>query len=275
MTTHSPQVSHDLAQLQAHFQRAILSGDTPDAVAGIVNTNQTSAQARIAIYATAYRLRLIDALAANFPRLAQLLGVEHFQSLARDFIDNYPSQHVSVRWFGHQLVGYLQTRAELQPRPAVAELAEWEWTVAAAFDATDAEALRIEVLASVTPDHWPQLRFVLHPSVHRLALRTNAVDLFRAMDGDATLSPQMIATLEHNSTGGARHWLIWREALTTRFRPLGDDEAEALAVIAQQGTFENLCDKLCDWLPSDDVPVRAASLLKTWMSEGLITGHAL
>src|SRR5690606_40146004 len=62
------------------------------------------------VYADAYRLRLIEALAHNYPRLQQLLGEEEFSTVARSYLDEHPSRSVSVRWFGNRLAVHLGDR---------------------------------------------------------------------------------------------------------------------------------------------------------------------
>jgi hypothetical protein len=257
-----------LAELQHQLQRVILhpASITAAAFDNLVVAGDCSAPARIGIYATAYELRLIDALTANFPRLQSLLGADAFTSLARRFIADHPSRNVSVRWFGYQLPAYLRRADASHEQPWIAELAAWEWAVADSFDAQDATSLTVAVLAEVAPSQWPQLRFELHPSVRRLQLTTNAVAMFKAGNTDlAAVTPSIHASPED--------WLIWRQELSTRFRSSSRDEAAALAVVADTGTFAELCDVLCDSFDADEVPARAASLLKTWVNDGLIVGY--
>jgi hypothetical protein len=256
-------VAPDLVRLQESFQRQLLSGD--DAVASAVDDRGVSAAERLAIYSTAYRLRLVDALAANFPRLLQFLERESFDQIARDYIDRFPSRSVSVRWFGDQLPDYLRRKTELLAHPWIAELAAMEWQVAAAFDAADATPLSTAALSRIAPAEWPELRFLLHPAVRQIRLRTNAALIFKALDADSAVPVACLSEQE-------QAWLIWREALTTRFRRCSDDESQALQTLAQNGTFAAMCDVLCRWFANDEVPARAASLLKTWVVEGLITG---
>ena len=68
----------------------------------------------------------------------------------------------------------------------------------------------------------------------------------------------------------SQSYLIWRQDLDVRFREQADDEAHALTLVGQGATFEALCDGLCDWIDAEHVPIRAASLLKTWIFEGLL-----
>lgn len=251
-----------LAELQRDFQRHVMHGHERivDAVGGTV---EVPATLRLAIYAEAYRLRLTDALASTLPRLQQLMGNEQFAALASEYIELCPSSYPSIRWFGDQLPRLLQRCCPEQPW--LAELARWEWAIAAAFDGADAEPVGIEALAAVAPDRWPTLSFQFHPTVHCLQMRTNAPLLFKALSAEA--APPDCITLE-----APQPWLIWREGLKTQYRSLGADEHAALEAMRAGGTFEALCDTLCGWHDVDTVPAQAAGMLKRWVVEQMIVG---
>lgn len=251
-----------LAELQRDFQRHVMHGHERivDAVEG---TPRVPAATRLAIYSEAYRLRLTDALASTLPRLQQLLGQEEFRKLTSEYIDLCPSNYRSIRWFGDRLPALLER--SYRTRPWVAELAYWEWSIAAAFDAADAEPVGVEALGAVAPEHWPSLQFRFHASVQLIRMKTNAPTLFKALSENAP--PPAGVKLEE-----PQPWLIWRESLKTQYRSLAADEAAALADARDGGTFESLCDTLCDWHEPDAVPMQAAGMLKRWVTEQLIAG---
>ncbi|HMN46945.1 MAG TPA: DNA-binding domain-containing protein [Povalibacter sp.] len=250
----------DLAQLQRAFQKHVLDGDDAIAVA-VSRTEAVESAARLAVYADAYRLRLIEALAHNYPRLQQLLGDAAFGSIAREYLLAHPSASASVRWFGDRLAEFLA--AACPDPPVLAELAHWEWAIAAAFDAADAEPLAEQALSSIEPAQWATLRLPLHPSVQLLRMNTNAPAIFKSLAADD--EPPTPATLPT-----PHHWCVWREALTPRYRSVPEDEAAALQTLLAAGTFEALCDSLCEWHAAADVPARAVILLKGWIRDSMI-----
>src|SRR5262245_60134591 len=69
-----------IAALERGLQAHILDGDQAIAL-GIDSSEQVSAATRLKIYSDAYRLRLIEALQANFPIIEQLLGPDEFGRL--------------------------------------------------------------------------------------------------------------------------------------------------------------------------------------------------
>lgn len=261
MTTHMGA----LAELQRDFQRHVMHGDHRIAAA-VTGTPRVPSAIRLAIYSEAYRLRLTDALASTMPRLQQLLGADQFAALANEYIDSCPSSFPSIRWFGDQLPALLER--SLPDQPWLGELAGWEWAIAAAFDAADAEPVGMEALAAVAPENWPALQFRFHPSVQSLRMRTNAAVLFKALSEEAML-PECVALDE------PQPWLIWRQALKTQYRSLMPDEAAALDAMRAGGTFETLCDTLCAWHETEAVPMQAAGMLKRWIVEQMIVAVTL
>ena len=249
-----------LAGLQRDLQRHVLSGDA--AIADVVNaTPAVPAATRLAVYSNAYRIRLADALAANMPRLKELLGEEQFGALASAYVDAHPSRYASIRWFGDRLA---QVLAQSHPaQPWLAELARWEWALAASFDAADATAVAVEYLATVAPGDWAELRLQFHPSVQYLELATNAQALFKALsDEQVPPQPAVLAS--------ALPWLLWRQDLKTQYRSLAPDETAALQVMRAGGTFGAMCEALCEWHDAGEVPLVAAGMLKRWIVEELL-----
>jgi hypothetical protein len=249
-----------LEKLQRELQAHILSGD--ETIAASINaTEAVPVATRLRIYSDAYRLRLLEALRDNYPVVHTALGDDDFDALGNGYLETHPSRTRSIRWFGNRLADYVAERhAEY---PWLADLARWEWAIAAAFDAADAVPIAIDALAHVLPERWAELTFELHPTLQRLDLVSNVVELYRSHIAEtAMLKPEASAT--------PTHWLIWRNDLATRYRQLETDEAVALDLVRANGTFEALCERLCEWHEPDAVPMRAATLLKAWIAEGLV-----
>jgi len=254
--------TQSLADLQRDFQRHVMHGHER-IVTAVDGSPTVPATLRLAIYSEAYRLRLTEALASTLPRLQQLMGKEAFAAVAREYIDSYPSGHASIRWFGDRMPQLL--RHSFPQQPWLAELAAWEWSIAAAFDGADAAPVGIETLAAIAPERWAALRFRFHPTLQVLAMRTNAPVIFKALSAD-DVPPECVVLDE------AQPWLIWREGLKTQYRSLAPDELAALELMRNGGSFEMLCDALCAWHQADAVPAQAAGLLKRWVVEQMIVG---
>ncbi|MFL6575999.1 MAG: DUF2063 domain-containing protein [Povalibacter sp.] len=250
----------DLAKLQRAFQRHVVNGDV--SIGERVNGSQAvPARQRLQVYSDAYQLRLIEALAHNYPRVRQLLGDDQFGELSRAYLKAFPSTSPSVRWFGNHLQSFVSE--QYSESAALVDLVQWEWSIATAFDAADQAPLKSDSLASLEPEVWPKVRFVFHPSVALVTTHSNAVALFRALADETSMpEPQSQPSVS---------WLIWRYELGPRYRSLVADEEAALRTAQQSSTFEEICEVLSEWHSEDQTPVRAITLLKTWIADELLT----
>ena len=251
-----------LAELQHGFQNYVLRGE-PDVIACIAGAEGVDPRQRLRIYFDAYRLRLIEALAADYEALQKLLGSEQFSDACRSYVEATPSLFRNVRWYGAGLAEFLRTTAPWAQQPVLHELALFEWTLTLTFDAADYTPVRFEDLADLSPSVWPEMRFVLHPSAHLIALRSNAPALRKAADAGEPLPGAILA----DST---RPWLLWRKELTPRFRSLSEPESWALTAVKDGATFAALCEGLCRWSAAEQAPSDAATLLRRWVEDELI-----
>jgi hypothetical protein len=251
-----------LARVQDDFQNYLLRGDSA-VEEHVVGSARVALATRLGIYGGAYLSRLIEALAANFPALAKLLGEADFENVAAAYVRAHDSPFFSIRFYGDGLPQWLATHEEYAQVPVLAELARWEWAMTGVFDAADATALGHEALGQIPPERWAQLRFGWHPSVKRLDLNWNVPQLWQALVNDEERPP--LSVLE-----AASPWLLWRQDLTTYFRSLDKTESAALDAARSGWPFGELCELLCDELGANAAPAQAAALLRGWVSSGLI-----
>jgi len=121
-----------LTKLQHDFQAYLLQAPTTIAES-IVATENVTREARLALYGDAYRERLIEALCNNYPKLFCYLGEGQFRELALQYIAHYPSGFRSIRFFGGRLAMFLNKTVPYSEEGVLAELADFEWTLAYVF----------------------------------------------------------------------------------------------------------------------------------------------
>jgi hypothetical protein len=234
----------------------------------VVGTTRVPVETRLGIYGGAYRARLVEALEASFPVLAELLGESDFRILAEKYTYAYESTFFSIRYYGDQMAAFLAADAEYAKAPILTELARWEWAMADAFDAADAAPVDTDAIAQIAPEDWATLRFDWSPSVRVLELEWNVPEIWKAVtergasDSAATPDPR----LEPAS------WLIWRRDLQIYFRELSPEEATAIAGSRAGQTFGELCVALCEHLDETEAAGQAAGFLRGWVQSGLIVG---
>ena len=130
----------NLRETQAALQGFILTQD--DAPVDVVTgDDRLSGPDRLGIYAYAYLSRLVESLQQTYPAMARVLGDEQFARTARAYVRDNPSRVTSIRYYGHSFPDYLDNRATESVDAMLADLARWEWALAAAFDGPDSVAL--------------------------------------------------------------------------------------------------------------------------------------
>jgi len=251
-----------LRQLQRELQNDLL-GEPSSIAEAIADAPPLSVADRLGIYRNAYRVRLIEALDDTYPVLHALLGDEVFVALGEEFVSAHPSVHRSIRWYGSELSEFLGQCPPYAEQPILAELASLEWTLTEVFDAADAEPKPRAALSAVDASAWSELQFEFHPSLRRLHLHWNTAAVWQSMSREETPPDPVCA--EHSVP-----WLLWRQNLQNYFRSLAADEAAALDAALRGANFGEICEALAEWLPDDEIPLRAAGLLGTWADSGII-----
>ena len=251
-----------LARLQGEFQDYLLRG-TPAIEERVVGSARVPVETRLGIYAGAYGSRLIDALGSSYPALAALLGEEDFQALGAKYVRSHDSRYFSIRNYGDELAEFLGEHSDYAEVPLLAELARFEWTLCAVFDAADAQPLSAATLTRIAPAHWPGLRLAFHPSVRRLSLRWNVPQLWKALTDEGE-RPELAVTAE------PVEWLAWRQDLGSYFRSLAGGEAAALDAARSGESFGGLCELLAATHGAERAPAEAAALLAAWLNAGLV-----
>lgn len=262
-----------LAKLQHTFQNYVLKpGTISNSATGWVSASgRVDPETQVSVYSYAYHARLREVLANDYPAILMAIGEHYFNQLANDYIKAYPSHYFSLRDFGSHLPGFIadlikkneSLYASWHEMPWCYELAIFEWTLGQVFDAADDKIFTQQDMSTIPAESWPDLKFTLHPSVHRLDFNWNIPEMWQALTDE---EPTEI-TAQHATTSP---WLLWREQLITRFRSIQIDELLALDKIYQGANFNDVCEALSTMIDEDNVPLHAATLLKGWITQGLI-----
>jgi hypothetical protein len=258
-----------LAAQQAAFH-ALVTGaaGAPPAEAFLLGTPAFPAAERAAVYAEMWRWRQVDALRADFPALAALLGDDTFLALCDAYLAACPSDDPDIGRLGRRLPAFLRDHPEAAARPDLADLAALEWARLEAFFAapgTGAPApLGRAALSTVAPEDFPALRLALVPSAVRLDLDHAVAGLF-----EAAIDP----TVAHAPapSAGPERLLVWRQGFEVVHTVLAPDEAAALDAVAAGAT---LGEALGAFAAQVDPAGAALRALGSWLDEGLVAETA-
>lgn len=258
---------NELIELQHQLQNYLLFTDNAIAEK-IVSTEKAPRDIRLGIYGKGYRLRLLEVFESNYPILHQLLGDDDFGTIANEYLDQYPSTFPSIRWFGDQLANFLKTHTDYCIHPYLAELALLEWTMGLIFDAKDQSPINTDAIMVIPHDAWGEMQLIVHPSTHRLNFAWNTVAIWQALS-------EKQEPPEFHRLPQLEHWILWRKELNSLICLLPEDEAWAIDALLRHQTFGEICEGLCQWATKQDAGMRAASLLKGWISAELIVSCAV
>lgn len=250
----------ELRQLQQSFF-GYLIGLPSAVVEHIQSTPDTSAEQRMGIYATGYRLRLKEAIETDYERLYSYLGDELFDQLMDCYIDKYHSHHPSLRYYSQHMTELLASQEPFSGNPELVEIAAIEQAFNFSFDAANCAAIQVEQLAQFPPDDWPSMQIQFHPSIRLLSCNYNSFPIWKALADE-----QPPPSLEQE----ASTWMVWRRDLVSRYRPLSDAEARALDLMMHGANFSELCEGLLEYLDEESTPQQAVTYLQAWINDKMV-----
>ena len=211
---------------------------------------------RLQIYTRMYFWRIRDALAEDYPQLAELLGPDAFADLVRGYLRDHPSEHPSLRHAGRRLPAFLAAHPTARIRPYAADLARLEWARVDAFDAPDAEPLGKADLHAIAPDAWATIRLAPIPALSVLSCDWPVHEVWADPAG---CRPEPAPTILR----------VWRQDHRVFHARVDAFEAAALDRLLAGEPFANVCD-VFDALAPEEAASRAGGLLARWIEDGVL-----
>jgi len=131
--------------------------------ASLLNTEKV-ADRRFSVHRNNVKASLVAALAARFPVVLRLVGVEFFQAMALVFIERRPPRSPVLAAYGAGMGDFLDGFEPVADLPYLADVSRLEWGRHLAWHAADASTISIEALTAVEPDRLAGVRLDLHPA---------------------------------------------------------------------------------------------------------------
>ena len=152
---------------QARMQEAIILRAESDPDAWIRSKEKFLPEAQLGVYIDAYRYRLYDVVAEDYPVLAHYMGVEDFKSLVWDFVNIVPSDHFNIGRYATKLSDFI-TQRNSQDKLAQ-EICALETTLSQLADAEEVSPLAPEDLSELTPERLMQSVLLPRAAVQLMA----------------------------------------------------------------------------------------------------------
>jgi hypothetical protein len=198
------------------FAAALIDPDceTPAVVAG---PNGKAVVKRYNVYRNNVTSSLIDALAAIYPAVQRITGVEFFRAMARFHIRSTPPTSPLLFEYGRDFPAFIEQYGYAGAMPWLADTARVERAWLDAYHAADAEPLSAQTLRSFPPEGLANLVFVVHPATRIVRSRFSVVTIFAANRGEAPIDridvsapedalitrPDLDVVVRHLPRGGA------------------------------------------------------------------------
>ena len=252
-----------LSDLQAKLQASMLGtgGDTEDLVSQPPRGSRAS---RLDVYRNGYLLRLTEFLTNDYEKLRAYLGETRFSRMAKDYAAAHPSDTPNARWFSRHLPRFLGQSEALSLHPEVTELAALEQALNDVFDGPEATVVSMVDLAAIDPADFGEVSFSLVPACMIVSAATNAASIWSAIRCSET--PPAAERLS-----ASQQILVWRQAGSSRFRILGEEEFMAISCIGQGLAFGAICEMLAAYDEPDTAAIRAANYLRGWIEAEILT----
>ncbi|MDP9784572.1 HvfC/BufC N-terminal domain-containing protein [Pseudomonas fluorescens] len=137
---------------------------------GLISTNGADPQSRFAVYRNNVLSSLINAMADNYPVVAQLVGEEFFRGMAGVYAQSAPPRSPVMSDYGDDFAGFIEQFEPAACVPYLADVARLERLRVQAWHAADAEPMAAEriVEALSSPTLTRHLKIGLHPSLRLL-----------------------------------------------------------------------------------------------------------
>ena len=255
----------DLQTTQRQLGQYILD-ELPSALPDCVDeVGPLSGERGMQIYHRAYRERLTEVLADSYAKCQLYLGTELFKELAYQYIDGHPPQERNLGRYGADFASLLKRR--YPDNSELSDLAQLEWALREVFDAADVQAWALADIqnegAETCLAQWP----ILHPTFRLHWMQTNAVSIWRAIDGDDDVP-------EVDRWDQPRALAVWRKGLQPHFKSLDSEEAEFLLELSCEGAGIASVAERWGGSPKLPDPAMLGAWLANWWSDEILRRDA-
>jgi hypothetical protein len=213
----------NLAQIQTAFATALINPGArqPAAVRG--------SERRFAVYRNNVAMGLLSALSTRYPVVKRLVGDEFFHEMARQYTAAEPPRSPIMLYYGDTFPAFIAAFEPAQPIPYLAAIARIEMARGLAYYAADAEPVRADAFASISPGALAGLRVVLHPSVAIISSLYPIHSIWKVNQNRAPVTPV--------SPWAPEAVLVARPANTVQVYRLAPGQAPFLRALAEGGLF--------------------------------------
>ena len=253
------------ASYAATFAEALLdpAREVPVLVTG---PNGKAAVRRYNVYRNNVTVSLIDALAAIYPAVQRITGVDFFRAMARFHVRESPPASPLLFDYGRGFPAFIERYDHAQSLPWLADVARIERAWLDAYHAADAAPLSPVALSRVDPDRLAGLVFNAHPAARIVRSSFAAVTIFAA-NRDAGAAGAIDASIPEDA-------LITRPDIEVIVSRLPQGGATFLTSLLSGGSLGDAAVAASDDSPDFDLATNISGLVEAGAFTSLTSGDA-
>jgi hypothetical protein len=215
------------------YASAFAPGLTDPAIAAprdLVATPGKRVVKRYNVYRNNVTVSLIDALAAIYPAIQRITGVDFFRAMARFHVRATPPASPLLFEYGRDFPSFIESYEYACEMPWLADTARIERAWLDAYHAADLPVLATEALGDIEPAALAGVRFKPHPAARIVRSTYPAVAIFAMNRTEGPVSP-----LHSNEPEDALVTRPEQEVIVSRLPPGGATFLTALLASASLG----------------------------------------
>lgn len=265
-----PQIAHDesvvaakesvpLLKAQTQMQQAVMLGDRFDSAPAqwIRAKNAFAPHEQLAVYANAYRYRLYDAVAEDYPVLRHYLTDKIFSDLIWAFVEEVLPDHFNIGRFALKLPAFIQ---QALPDDAFAHaMCQLETTVAQMTDPTETQPLKETDIQGLTAETLLGLTLYPRQALALMQFDQQVNAYYQSVMDDQTPHEPLheavyLAVFRHED-------VVWRMEL----------EAQEFGLLSKLFSGASIGETLAD--VEEDAQYKITEYFSKWMRNGLLASH--
>ncbi|CAB3770024.1 HvfC/BufC N-terminal domain-containing protein [Paraburkholderia solisilvae] len=174
------------------FARGLMNpaAQTPrDVIATTRRDAEMVAAKRYNVYRNNVTVSLIDALAAIYPAVQRITGIDFFRTMARFHIRATPPKSPLLFEYGRDFPDFIEQYEHAKEMPWLADTARIERAWLDAYHAADLPALPARIFEGIEPTRLGELRFTPHPAARVVRSAYSALSIFAMNRHDGPVEP--------------------------------------------------------------------------------------
>jgi hypothetical protein len=221
----------------------------------------------LAIYNNAFHQRLIQIASEMYPVLYNTLGQDVFTQLWLGYLSTNLPRPGAMSNMTDKLLDYVIADAQFGALPALHDIVRVETLMIDLFDRADEPTWTIEQLQALPPEDWatmiwqPRHDWALLSSHFNLQQYWQQMHAYTESSAEAGGASFGVALADRDNPGFELHYLLRRHQHRMQFQSISESLAVFLQAVQDRLCFADICSRLAEQFPMEDIPSVSLSLL--------------